>query len=117
MFELKDFSVRFGALTAVRNATLTIAPGQTLGLVGESGSGKTILGLSLMGMTPDSADLAGQVSIDGQDMTHATEATWQALRARRMAMIFQEPMPRPRWCPVGVICIAVSAALCSTFAT
>lgn len=92
MIELDDFSVGFGAGTALRGATLTIRKGDRLGIVGESGSGKTMLALCLMGMAPDSAQLSGRLSIDGRDMAGASEAQWQVLRARRIAMIFQEPM-------------------------
>ena len=71
---------------------MTINPGDRLGVVGESGSGKTMLGLSLMGMVPDAAERSGTLRIDGQDMTTASDAAWRALRARKVAMIFQEPM-------------------------
>ncbi|MCB1340180.1 MAG: ABC transporter ATP-binding protein [Pseudooceanicola sp.] len=92
MFELDQLSVSFGTATALREATLTIRPGDRLGVVGESGSGKTMLGLSLMGMAPDAAQVTGRLTVDGQEMTGAGEADWQRLRARKVAMIFQEPM-------------------------
>ncbi|QFT61080.1 putative D,D-dipeptide transport ATP-binding protein DdpD (plasmid) [Sulfitobacter sp. THAF37] len=92
MFELDNLSVGFGSATALRRASLTIRPGDRLGIVGESGSGKTMLALCLMGMAPGGAQLSGTLRIDGQDMTHASETAWQSLRARRVAMIFQEPM-------------------------
>ena len=92
MFELDRFSVAFGSATALRQASLTIRPGDRLGVVGESGSGKTMLALSLMGMAPEAAQVSGRLLIDGKDMSAATEADWQRLRARKVAMIFQEPM-------------------------
>ncbi len=63
-----------------------------MGIVGESGSGKSMLAACLMGMVPDAATLTGRLSIDGVDMTQVPETTWQTIRARRAAMIFQEPM-------------------------
>ena len=92
MFELDRYSVSFGPGTALRAASLTIRPGDRLGVVGESGSGKTMLGLSLMGMVPDAATQSGTLRVDGKDMTGAPDIAWRALRARRVAMIFQEPM-------------------------
>ncbi|MBU2982836.1 ABC transporter ATP-binding protein [Lentibacter algarum] len=92
MFEMVDVTVRFNAGEALRGASLRIAPGDRIGIVGESGSGKSMLAACLMGMVPDAAKLSGSLSIDGTDMTGAAEATWQAIRARRTAMIFQEPM-------------------------
>jgi len=92
MLQLIDFSVSFGNATALRHTSLMIHAGDRLGIVGESGSGKTMLALSLMGMAPDAARLGGMLRMDGRDMTHATEVEWQAIRARRVAMVFQEPM-------------------------
>lgn len=92
MFEMKNMTVRFSLGEALRDASLRIAPGDRIGIVGESGSGKSMLAACLMGMAPDVAQLTGSLIIDGADMTHASEDTWQTIRARRAAMIFQEPM-------------------------
>ncbi|MCR9124659.1 MAG: ABC transporter ATP-binding protein [Rhodobacteraceae bacterium] len=92
MIALDRFSVRFGTSAALREATISVAPGDRLGVVGESGSGKTMLGLAMMGMTPGQGRLEGSLSVDGREMADAPEPRWQALRARRVAMIFQEPM-------------------------
>ena len=92
MFELNGLSVTFPLGSALRDISLKIAPGDRLGIVGESGSGKSLLASCLMGMAPDAATLSGTLTIDGVDMSHADEETWRPLRARRVAMIFQEPM-------------------------
>ena len=92
MIEIERLTARFDGHAALREATLTIAPGDRLGVVGESGSGKTLLALCLMGMAPDAAEISGNIRIDGQDMSGASERHWQRMRARRVAMIFQEPM-------------------------
>ena len=92
MIELQDFSVSFKSGTALRQASLAIRPGDRTGIVGESGSGKTMLAMSLMGMAPAAADLSGKLVLDGRDMTGADDRGWEALRARKVAMIFQEPM-------------------------
>lgn len=92
MFEMHEMTVRFSIGDALRDASLRIAPGDRLGIVGESGSGKSMLAACLMGMVPQSATLSGRLTIDGTDMTHAAEDLWQTIRARRAAMIFQEPM-------------------------
>ncbi|UOA33543.1 Dipeptide transport ATP-binding protein DppD [Sulfitobacter sp. DSM 110093] len=92
MIELFSLSAHFGDAAALRDADLVIRRGDQLGIVGESGSGKTLLALCLMGMAPDSAQLTGRLSIDGRDMASASERDWQHLRARRVAMVFQEPM-------------------------
>ena len=92
MISVENVTVRFGEAEALRRVSLTLDPGERLGLVGESGSGKSMLGLTLMGMLPDAAEVTGSLRVDGRDMARAPEADWRALRARRIAMIFQEPM-------------------------
>ena len=92
MIAMERFTASFGSAAALRQASFSVAPGDRLGVVGESGSGKTLLALSLMGMAPDGARLTGRLLVDGRDMSHAAEADWRALRARKIAMIFQEPM-------------------------
>lgn len=92
MLELENLTVRYGAHAAVRDATLTIAAGDRVGIVGESGSGKSTLALAMMGMVPDAAAVAGSLRIDGRDMAGADEATWRRVRGRKIAMVFQEPL-------------------------
>lgn len=65
-----------------------IRRGEAVGIVGESGSGKTTLGRALLRLIEPSE---GQVIFDGQDITHATEATLRPIR-RHMQMIFQNPL-------------------------
>ncbi|MDG1939816.1 MAG: ABC transporter ATP-binding protein [Paracoccaceae bacterium] len=92
MITLNKFSVCFEGNRALNNASVKIKPGERLGIVGESGSGKTMLAMSLMGMVPDGADLSGSINVDGRDMTDATDKSWLEFRARKIAMVFQEPM-------------------------
>jgi peptide/nickel transport system ATP-binding protein len=92
MLQLDRVSVSFGGAHALREVSLSVGPGERLGIVGESGSGKSMLGLCMMGMVPDAAALTGRVRLDGADLSGATERDWQRMRARRVAMIFQEPM-------------------------
>ncbi len=92
VFEVEGLSIDSAAGPILREVSLTVRPGERLGVVGESGSGKTLLALSMMGMVPDGLALSGAIRVDGQDVTGMPDAVWRGLRARRMAMIFQEPM-------------------------
>jgi microcin C transport system ATP-binding protein len=71
---------------AVRDATLALARGETLGIVGESGSGKTTLGMALLALQPI-AD--GSVALDGAPLGNDPESR-RVLR-RRMQVVFQDP--------------------------
>lgn len=92
MIEIENLGIHDSTGPLLREVSFSIEPGVRAGVVGESGSGKTLLALSLMGMVPDSLTVTGTIRVDGQDMAGAAEPVWRRLRARRMAMIFQEPM-------------------------
>ena len=87
-----NLTVAFGAGQAVRDVSFEVRPGDRIGVVGESGCGKTMLGLAMIGMTPDAAKVSGSLLLNGTEMVGASEKSWQAQRARRVAMVFQEPM-------------------------
>lgn len=72
---------------AVDDVSLSIAPGETLGLVGESGSGKTTVGRTLLGLVAPSA---GRMLLDGSDLAALKGAERKAL-PRRIQMVFQDP--------------------------
>jgi oligopeptide/dipeptide ABC transporter ATP-binding protein len=74
-------------LRAVDNVSLTISPGEVLGLVGESGSGKTTAGRAILRLLKPTG---GTVHFDSVDITHLDRAAMRPLR-RRMQMIFQDP--------------------------
>jgi peptide/nickel transport system ATP-binding protein len=74
-------------LRAVDGVDLTVMRGETVGLVGESGCGKSTLARLVTRLHEPTG---GQVSFDGTDITHATQAEIRPLR-RRMQMIFQDP--------------------------
>ena len=88
------FHTRNGVCRAVDGVSFQVARGETLGLVGESGSGKSVTGYSLMGLVPQPPGKieGGTACFDGVDLLHAPPAQQRALRGKRIAMIFQDPM-------------------------
>ena len=71
---------------AVREVSLTIPKGQLLAIVGRSGSGKTTLLNLIAGLDkPDS----GRVSLDGRDITDASESELTELRRNSIGFVFQ----------------------------
>ncbi|MGE3860309.1 MAG: ABC transporter ATP-binding protein [Burkholderiaceae bacterium] len=80
-------------IAAVDGVDLDVRRGATLGVVGESGCGKSLLSLSIMGLVPSPGRIAaGRIDFDGMNLTELPPARLRALRGRRIAMIFQEPM-------------------------
>ncbi|KJL33676.1 ABC transporter ATP-binding protein [Microbacterium azadirachtae] len=69
--------------------SLSVAPGETVGLVGESGSGKSLTARTVLGLTPDRAEIGGSVSVDGR--SPLAPATLRSIRRADAAMVFQDP--------------------------
>ena len=75
------------AVTAVRNVSLKIRPGEVVGLVGESGSGKPTIGRMAIALL---SPTEGQVRFDGRDLASLPPADLRRLR-QRVQIIFQDP--------------------------
>jgi peptide/nickel transport system ATP-binding protein len=98
LLEIKNlrtyFSVRGYTAKAVDDVSLSISPGQTLGLVGESGCGKSVTAHSIMRLIPDPPGriVGGEILFEGRNLVKLTEAQMRRIRGNRISMIFQEPM-------------------------
>ena len=78
--------------TVLRAVDLSIGPGECVGLVGESGSGKSMTARSVIRTLPKGAQLGGRIEIGGTSVLDLAPRALRALRARHVAMIFQEPL-------------------------
>jgi peptide/nickel transport system ATP-binding protein len=77
-------------IPVVRNVSLTMQRGETLGLVGESGCGKSTLGLALAGsLRPGSRVTAGSICFDGTSVQELSRHQLQQLRRHRIGIIPQ----------------------------
>ncbi|CCE01205.1 putative oligopeptide transport protein (ABC superfamily, atp_bind) [Bradyrhizobium sp. STM 3809] len=86
------FSTRRGLVEAVRGVSLSLAPGEMLGLVGESGSGKSVTGFAITHLLDKAGRITdGRIRFKGQDITRAGGADLRSLHGAAMSMIFQNP--------------------------
>ena len=74
-------------LRAVDDVTISIEPGETVGLVGESGSGKTTIASAVLGFVPAAA---GSITFDGEDIVGASRDRRRLLSAS-LQVVFQNP--------------------------
>lgn len=96
--EITDLTVELvgaeQAMPVLDQVTLRIRQGETVCLVGESGSGKSVTSLSIMGLLPKGAlaPRGGRIDLEGTNLLELGPQAMRDMRARKIAMIFQEPM-------------------------
>jgi peptide/nickel transport system ATP-binding protein len=97
LLEVSGLKTWFGnkerPLRAVDGVDFKINRGETFALLGESGCGKSVTALSLLRLNPQpvSRIVAGSIKLKGENLLNLSESDMQAIRGRRIAMIFQEP--------------------------
>jgi peptide/nickel transport system ATP-binding protein len=88
-----QFPTRRGILTAVDSISLSIAPGEVLGVVGESGAGKSMTGLAVIGLLERPGRIAaGEVRLEGRRIDNLKHEELRKIRGRRIGVIFQDPL-------------------------
>ncbi|ACZ88457.1 dipeptide/oligopeptide/nickel ABC transporter permease/ATP-binding protein [Streptosporangium roseum] len=94
VLEVRDLTVTFpGGVTPVRGLSLTVAPGEIVGLVGESGSGKSLTASAIGGLVPYPGEVsAARLRLCGTDLGELPEQERRKLLGTSLAMVFQDPM-------------------------
>jgi oligopeptide/dipeptide ABC transporter ATP-binding protein len=84
---------RRGPLPALHDLSLSVRPGEIVGVVGESGCGKSTLSAALMQLLPPNGEITGgRIVFDGRDLRGLDDEALRRLRGPGMAMIFQDPL-------------------------
>jgi peptide/nickel transport system ATP-binding protein len=97
LLDVQDLSVSFrtedGLVRAVDGISLSVSPGEVVGIVGESGSGKTVSMLAVMRLIRDpNAVIEGRVLHRGRDLLQLSKKEIRSVRGADIAMVFQDPM-------------------------
>ncbi len=87
-----SYYTRAGEIPAVVDFSLTVKPGETIGIVGESGCGKSTVAMAIMQyMGANGGIKSGSITFKGRDLTQLSENELRRIRGAEIAMIYQEP--------------------------
>jgi peptide/nickel transport system ATP-binding protein len=98
LLEIRNLKTHFktddGMVQAVDGVDITVGRGETVGVVGESGCGKTVTALSVLKLIamPPGKIVDGKILYQGRDLVPLGMDEMDRIRAKDIAMVFQEPM-------------------------
>lgn len=96
LLSVRDLAIRFqtadGVVEAVKGIDLELSRGECLGIVGESGSGKSQAMHAVMGLLDHNGSTSGSIRFNETELLGMPVQEMNALRGRRMGMIFQDPL-------------------------
>ena len=88
-----QIQLRTRVVKAVDGISLTIEPGETVGLVGESGCGKSMTASSIMRLLPPGGHIVGgSIKLAGKELTTMSADQIQSVRGNDIGMVFQDPL-------------------------
>ena len=95
MLEVKNLNVRYvsqgGGLLALDDVSFNVSDNEIVGIVGESGSGKSTFSSALLRLLPQGTKVSGNIFFKGNDILTMPERSMRQIRAKDIALIFQEP--------------------------
>lgn len=97
LLDIKDLIVEFpsrhGDVIAANGVSLSVAPGEILGVVGESGAGKSTIGNAVVGLLERPGRIGGgKIHLKGERIDTKSQVELRKIRGKRIGMIFQDPL-------------------------
>jgi len=97
LLDVRDLSIEFlhrkGNLQAIHHLSLSMQPGEVLGMVGESGAGKSLTGAAISGLLQEPGRVKnGEIWFQGQRIDNLDDDARRQLRGKAISCIFQDPL-------------------------
>jgi peptide/nickel transport system ATP-binding protein len=92
ILDIQNLSLSAAGAPLVTDLSLSVAPGERVGLIGESGSGKSLTAMAATGLLPRAIEARGSVLLGGQQVIGAPDRVLNGLRGTVAAFVFQEPL-------------------------
>ena len=96
LLDITDLDVSFPSqvetIFAVREVSITLKPGEVLGVVGESGAGKSTIGNAIINLLEPPGEITkGKIIFQGQNLRDLSDKEMRDIRGKKVGMIFQDP--------------------------
>lgn len=92
LLRIRRLNLGIAGTKILKDISLTLNEGESVGLVGESGSGKTMTALAIMGLAPLGSHIEGRILLERRNLLSLSQRQLGRLRGKTMAMIFQDPL-------------------------
>ena len=87
-----SFPSQVETIFAVREVSITLKPGEVLGVVGESGAGKSTIGNAIINLLEPPGEITkGKIIFQGQNLIDLSDKEMRDIRGKKVGMIFQDP--------------------------
>ncbi len=92
LLDIQNLSLTIHGTPILDNVSMSLRPGEILGVIGESGSGKSMTAFATMQLLPGGTKASGKILLQGRDLLTTSEPELCAIRGKDIGMVFQEPM-------------------------
>lgn len=92
MLQIKDITIEYHGKPVVEHVSLSVSPGEIVGIVGESGSGKSTVLRSILNLLGKGGRItSGSILFQGKELNSLSDKDFRKIRGKEIALIYQHP--------------------------